>query len=253
MVTPPAKAGIGGNMNRNIPSALAALILAIMAMFGVTASEDAPPPPETATAQEPVTPAAATIPSDLLEAVERERREIAQGGRAHYARSCLAIFPGPITRAKKLTGIPLSVLAGLAGYNSSGCTHSRGGPGNIMRVDRPDDTHVEEAAALLGVPKGTLNWHRHAEHSAVLGAVVLKAHLTREGSLVGALRAYGGSEEHAHRALAHGLFALRHLWRRETDYWVGEDEELSPVELRSLAAGLPLLLPEDEHALVSRE
>ena len=241
-------------MNRNILTALATLILAVITMFGMVVKE-APPQPETATAPQPEasTSDATRTPSALLEAVERERREIANGGRAHYARSCLAIFPEPLTRAQKLTEIPTSVLAGLAGYKSSGCMHPRGGPGNIMHVTRPSDVHVEEAAALLGVPKGTLNWHRHSEHSAVLGAVILRAHLTREGSLVGALRAYGGSEERAHRALAHGVFALRHLWRN-ADYWVGEDEELEQFELQSLAAGLPLLLPEDElQALVSRE
>jgi hypothetical protein len=232
--------------NHVIPSRLLALATLMIALLGLIITPSTPAEPANpASIEEVVNISFAegeSLDPALIKSVDEEHRKLLAGGTA-FGPNCLKLFPRSFEQGEKLTGLPQAILAGIAGHESAGCEEPRDGPGNVMHIVMPDDVHISKAARLLHVPPGALNWNRHSEHSVVLGAVMLQDYYECRGNLVEALAAYrhgGPSSKKAvgrypYLVLAHGVLALRHLWRQETDFWTDAGDPIEEVDLRSLA------------------
>lgn len=178
-----------------------------------------------------------TSDQQLIAGVDAARVKILRDGESGFAASCLKKFPRAFKRAESLTGVEQDMLAGVAGYESAGCTLPYKGPGNVMRITLPDDRHLIAAARLLGISKEKLNWCKHSEHSVVLGAVMLTDYLARTGSTTEGLSAYRhglgkassayAGDAYTHAVLAHMVLGRRFLLSQEADVPVSASD---PVE-----------------------
>lgn len=195
----------------------------------------------------------------LAEGVDAARVHILDDGAGEFAASCLKKFPRAFKHAENLTGVEQSVLAGVAGYESAGCTLPKDGLGNVMHITLPSDRHLVTAARLLGIPKGKLNWHKHTEHSVVLGAVMLTDYIGRTGSTTKGLSAYRhgpgkassayAGDAYTREVLAHTVLGRRFLLSQDSGIPVAASD---PVEAELDLPGLVLEQPRIKERVAAR-
>lgn len=195
---------------------------------------------------QPALPRVVVEEDHLLDDVDAMRITLIENGTAGFAPACLSKFERKFEEASKLTGMPVELLAGIAGYESAGCTIPKG-PGNVMHVTFPGKRHVQEASRLLGVTPGMLAWKEAAGHSTVLGAVMLSDYAERRSSLVLGISAYrhgmrkaSYNDAYTRTVLAHSVLARR--WRDGESQTLPVDQNIDLPFLPQQQGGYPVAL-----------